>query len=43
MNVYLDKLDEEMREAASNLDFELAANLRDRIQMLREKNLGLTK
>ena len=43
MNEYLDKLDEEMREAASNLDFELAANLRDRIQMLREKNLGLTK
>tara|TARA_B100001123_G_scaffold450045_1_gene618222 strand:+ start:9261 stop:11282 length:2022 start_codon:yes stop_codon:yes gene_type:complete len=43
MNEYLDKLDGEMREAAGNLDFELAANLRDRIQMLRERNLGLTE
>lgn len=34
---YLDELEKEMLEAADNLDFELAAKLRDRIEAMRDK------
>ena len=40
---HVSKLEDEMREAASNLAFEHAASLRDRIQRVREQDLGLRK
>jgi len=40
---HVSKLKDEMREAASNLAFEHAASLRDRIQREREQDLGLRK
>ena len=40
---HVEKLEAEMRDAASNLAFEHAASLRDRIQRVREQDLGITK
>ena len=36
----IDQLEAKMKEAAKNLDFEEAANLRDRVKQLRQKMLG---
>ncbi|MAQ88960.1 MAG: excinuclease ABC subunit B, partial [Rhodopirellula sp.] len=36
----IQQLEERMKEAASKLDFEEAANLRDRIKQLRQKLVG---
>ena len=36
------ELEQKMRDAAANLEFEEAAKLRDRIQKLEQKNLGLS-
>ncbi len=38
----IDRLEEQMKEAAAKLEFETAANYRDRIQKLRDKLLGRT-
>jgi excinuclease ABC subunit B len=38
---YIAELDERMREAAGNLEFEEAANLRDEIQRLENSDLGI--
>ncbi len=37
----IDQLEKEMREAAANLEFELAARLRDEVKKLRETELGI--
>jgi excinuclease ABC subunit B len=37
----IEGLEKEMREAASNLEFELAARLRDEVKKLRETEIGL--
>ena len=36
------RLQQEMKSAAANLDFEKAANLRDRLKALRTRELGLS-
>ena len=36
----LDQLEEKMKTAAKNLEFEEAANLRDKIKTLRQKLVG---
>ena len=36
------RLDREMKSAAANLDFERAASLRDRLKVLRDRELGLS-
>ena len=36
----IDQLETKMKEAAKKLDFEEAANLRDRIKQLRQKMIG---
>ena len=41
LDAYIDKLQEQMRAAATNLDFEKAAALRDDIKRLRDADLGL--
>jgi excinuclease ABC subunit B len=41
MDAEVARLEREMREAASNLDFERAATLRDQVRSLRMKGLGL--
>jgi excinuclease ABC subunit B len=37
----IDQLEKEMREAAANLEFELAARLRDEVKKLRDTEIGL--
>jgi excinuclease UvrABC nuclease subunit len=37
----IDSLDKKMREAAANLEFELAARLRDEAKKLRDVEIGL--
>ena len=37
----IDQLEKEMREAAANLEFELAARLRDEVKKLRDVEIGL--
>lgn len=37
----IDELEKEMREAAANLEFELAAGLRDEVKKLRDVEIGL--
>lgn len=37
----IDSLEKEMREAAANLEFELAARLRDEVKKLRDTEIGL--
>ena len=36
----IDQLEVKMKEAAKNLDFEEAANLRDQVKLLRQKMTG---
>ena len=36
------RLETEMKAAAANLDFETAADVRDRLKTLRNRELGLT-
>lgn len=42
LNSLVRKMEKQMHAAAKNLEFEEAANLRDRIKTLREKDLGIT-
>ena len=37
----IDLLEKEMREAAANLEFELAARLRDEVKKLRDVEIGI--
>ena len=37
----IDQLEKEMREAAANLEFELAARLRDEVKKLRDVEIGI--
>jgi excinuclease ABC subunit B len=37
----IDSLEKEMREAAANLEFELAARLRDEVKKLRDVEIGI--
>jgi excinuclease ABC subunit B len=41
LEAHLRTLDEQMKAAAANLDFEKAASLRDQIRSLRTRDLGL--
>jgi excinuclease ABC subunit B len=41
LDAYISQLQEQMRAAATNLDFEKAAALRDEIKRLRNPDLGL--
>ncbi len=41
LHAYIGQLEKKMREAASNLEFEEAARLRDEIRKLEDKELGL--
>jgi excinuclease ABC subunit B len=43
LDAYLTSLQDEMRAAAANLDFEKAAALRDDIKRLRNPELGLPR
>ena len=43
LDAYMASLQEEMRAAAANLDFEKAASLRDKIKRLRNPELGLPR
>ncbi len=43
LDAYLGELQEQMRAAAANLDFEKAAALRDDIKRLRNPELGLPR
>jgi excinuclease ABC subunit B len=43
LDAELARLEAEMRSAAANLDFERAASLRDRLKVLRSRELGLTE
>jgi excinuclease ABC subunit B len=43
LDAHIAKLQEEMRAAAANLDFEKAASLRDEIKRLRNPELGLQR
>jgi excinuclease ABC subunit B len=43
LDAYLGSLQEQMRAAAANLDFEKAASLRDEIKRLRNPELGLPR
>jgi excinuclease UvrABC nuclease subunit len=38
----IDQLEKDMREAAENLEFELAAHLRDEVKKVRDVEIGLS-
>jgi excinuclease ABC subunit B len=42
LDAEIERLEQEMKQAAANLDFERAASVRDRLKALRTRELGLT-